>query len=124
MKAIAKYLPVDDGVPRLCAISTDVKDGDMISWELADHFHLNGFHTAKAIALGDKVWGVYASYGQDMIPKDQAYKILGKINDAAKWVKEGDEIEVEIVLSDWLMGDDGELAKWAEVKCPCCEDYK
>jgi len=86
----------------------------------------------KAIAKYIKVEGGFGrSVKVNGIPVDYQYevklyavsgdKVLGEISPAAKWIKEGDEIEVEVIESDWLKDKNGEFSTWVKVKCPCCD---
>lgn len=84
MKAIARYISFETDITsskadlRLCAIINDIKIGDEV------------FHPKKKITKTLKTKDcVDLAYGRYV-------KILGEISPQATWVKDGDEIDVEL----------------------------
>jgi hypothetical protein len=61
-----------------------IKAGDVILWYLGSEHapRIQGLHVARCLDCGDD-WGVYASYGPDLIPKEQAVQVDKK---HAKWL--------------------------------------
>lgn len=67
----------------------------------------------------------------EMFGATPAGEVVGKISDDAKWLKEGDEVEVRAESIDFpdihnldLQKDLSTIPYILKVKCPCCGDYK
>lgn len=59
----------------MCEKLEVLKQGDIIKWELSGHAAVvyGKYHSSKIVMINteDNVYGVYADYGQDLIPFDE-----------------------------------------------------
>ncbi len=126
MKVKVVTIPVK-GVPALFAVLDYdcFSEGDEVTKENGEN------------AIVEKVVaGVPKLVGSDDFHK--VYKVIGRISNKAKWVKSGDDIEIQSYTKEDIerlkpffqheAGDpvinSGREGSVVRVKCPCCEDYK
>jgi hypothetical protein len=91
----------------------DIKEGDVIEWELLNYLpnHNEGRYMARVAMIdpGNKCFGVYAIYGQDLIPFDKVIShfvsndnLKEKEGKFAEWCSE----------NDWIYDDD--IYRWCK----------
>ena len=116
-KVIAKYLPVE----------SEIRERDRLIIDKGKETHLRLFAVTQDIEVRDKYWNHKTgtiqnrTVGTDNESYKDFFKVLGELSSNATWVKEGDEIEIELERKWNYSKLQQEVV--AAVKCSTCNTY-